>query len=64
MLWAVTNRIAEAVREAKANYVLRVNLEQRQLYGDIEEWFSYADKVSFAGSGTSVPNRQQEPGAN
>jgi predicted transposase YbfD/YdcC len=41
-------RIARAIREEKADYVLRVKANQGKLHQDIEDWFAYADQVQFA----------------
>lgn len=41
-------RIARAIREEKADYVLRVKVNQGRLHQDIEDWFAYADQVQFA----------------
>jgi predicted transposase YbfD/YdcC len=41
-------RIAQAIREEKADYVLRVKANQGKLHQDIEDWFAYADQVQFA----------------
>lgn len=39
--------IAQAICDAKADYVLRVKGNQGHLYEDIQEWFAYADQVQF-----------------
>jgi predicted transposase YbfD/YdcC len=41
-------QIAQAIREEKADYVLRVKANQGKLHQDIEDWFAYADQVQFA----------------
>lgn len=40
-------KIARAIREEKADYVLRVKANQGQLHQDLVDWFAYADKVQF-----------------
>jgi len=40
-------KIAQAIRDEKADYVLRVKDNQGHLYQDIAEWFAYADEVHF-----------------
>jgi predicted transposase YbfD/YdcC len=40
--------IAQTIRDAKADYVLRVKENQGNLYQDIAEWFAYADQTAFA----------------
>jgi predicted transposase YbfD/YdcC len=40
-------KIAQAIRDEKADYVLRVKDNQGHLYQDIAEWFAYADEVQF-----------------
>jgi predicted transposase YbfD/YdcC len=42
-------KIARAIREEKADYVLRVKANQGHLYQDIEDWFIHADQVQFKG---------------
>ena len=42
-------KIAEAIRDAKADYVLRVKDNQGKLHLDVQDWFAYADQVQFAG---------------
>jgi len=44
--------IAHAIRQAKADYVLRVKANQGQLYEDLTDWFAYADQVNFTGMQT------------
>lgn len=39
--------IAQAIRDEKADYVLRVKANQGHLYQDLEDWFAYADQVQF-----------------
>lgn len=41
-------KIAQAIRDEKADYVLRVKANQGKLHQDIQDWFAYADKVQFA----------------
>jgi predicted transposase YbfD/YdcC len=41
-------KIAQAIRDAKADYVLRVKANQGHLYQDLEEWFAYAQQTGFA----------------
>lgn len=41
-------KIAQAIRDEKADYVLRVKDNQGNLHQDIQDWFAYADKVQFA----------------
>lgn len=41
--------IARTIREQAADYVLRVKSNQENLLQDIEDWFTYADNVQFAG---------------
>lgn len=40
--------IAQAIRDEKADYVLRVKANQAHLQQDIQDWFTYADQVQFA----------------
>ena len=40
--------IAQAIRDEKADYVLRVKDNQGHLHQDIQDWFAYADQVQFA----------------
>jgi len=40
-------KIAQAIRDEKADYVLRVKDNQGHLHQDIAEWFTYADEVKF-----------------
>lgn len=42
-------KIAQAIRDAKADYVLRVKNNQGHLYQDLEDWFAYADQRQFQG---------------
>lgn len=42
-------KIAQAIRDEKADYVLRVKDNQGHLYQDLDEWFTYADQVQFEG---------------
>lgn len=39
--------IAQAIRDEKADYVLRVKDNQGHLLQDLQDWFAYADQVSF-----------------
>lgn len=39
--------IAQAIRDEKADYVLRVKANQGHLHQDIDEWFRYADDIQF-----------------
>lgn len=41
-------KIAQAIRDEKADYVLRVKDNQGHLHQDIQDWFAHADKVQFA----------------
>jgi predicted transposase YbfD/YdcC len=41
-------KIAQAIRDEKADYVLRIKDNQGHLHQDIQDWFAYADKVQFA----------------
>lgn len=38
-------KIAQAIRDEKADYVLRVKDNQKQLHQDIVDWFDYVDQV-------------------
>lgn len=40
-------KIAQKIRDKKADYVLSVKENQGNLHQDIEDWFAYADKVNF-----------------
>lgn len=40
--------IARAIRDEKADYVLRVKDNQGHLHQDLQDWFAYADRVQFA----------------
>lgn len=42
-------KIAQAIRDEKADYVLRVKDNQGHLHEDIADWFAYADQVQFEG---------------
>jgi predicted transposase YbfD/YdcC len=42
-------KIAQAIRDEKADYVLRVKANQGYLHQDIEDWFIHADQVHFSG---------------
>ena len=39
--------IAQAIRDAKADYVLRVKDNQANLRQDLEDWFAYGDQQGF-----------------
>jgi len=39
--------IAQAIRDEKADYVLRVKANQGNLQQDIQDWFAYVDQVQF-----------------
>jgi len=41
-------KIAQAIRDEKADYVLRVKDNQGNLHMDLQDWFAYADHVQFA----------------
>jgi predicted transposase YbfD/YdcC len=41
-------KIAQAIRDEKADYVLRIKDNQGHLHQDIQDWFAYADQVQFA----------------
>jgi len=41
-------QIAQAIRDEKAYYVLRVKDNQGHLHQDIQDWFAHADNVPFA----------------
>jgi predicted transposase YbfD/YdcC len=40
-------KIAQAIRDEQADYVLRIKDNQGQLHQDRQDWFAYADKVNF-----------------
>lgn len=40
-------KIAQRIRDEKADYVLSVKDNQGQLYQDIQDWFAYGDQVNF-----------------
>jgi len=40
-------KIAQKIRDKKADYVLSVKDNQGKLHQDIQDWFAYADKVGF-----------------
>jgi predicted transposase YbfD/YdcC len=53
--WIVTvdalgcqKKMAQALRDAKADYVRRVKAKQGHLYQDLEDWFAYAQQTGFA----------------
>lgn len=41
-------KIAQAIRDEKADYVLRVKDNQGHLHQDLQDWFAHADHVEFA----------------
>jgi predicted transposase YbfD/YdcC len=41
-------KIAQKIRDSKADYVLRVKDNQSHLHHDLVEWFRYGDEVNFA----------------
>jgi len=41
-------KIASAIRDEKADYVLRVKGNQGHLHQDLQDWFAHADNVQFA----------------
>jgi predicted transposase YbfD/YdcC len=41
-------KIAQAIRDEKADYVLRVKANQGHLHQDLQDWFAHADNVRFA----------------
>lgn len=41
-------KIAQSIRDEKADYVLRVKDNQGRLHQDLQDWFAYADQVRFA----------------
>ena len=41
--------IAQTIRDAKADYVLRVKDNQAHLRQDLQEWFTYGDEQAFKG---------------
>jgi predicted transposase YbfD/YdcC len=41
-------KIAQAIRDEKADYVLRVKANQGHLHQDLQDWFAHADHVRFA----------------
>jgi predicted transposase YbfD/YdcC len=41
-------KIAQTIRDEKADYVLRVKDNQGNLHMDLQDWFAHADKVQFA----------------
>jgi len=41
-------KIAQTIRDEKADYVLRVKDNQGKLHQDIQDWFAHADQVQFA----------------
>ena len=44
----VQTKIAQAICDEKADYVLRVKTNQGKLHQDIQDWFAYADKMQYA----------------
>jgi len=43
------NKIAQTIRDEKADYLLRVKDNQGHLHQDLQDWFAHADNVQFAG---------------
>jgi len=41
-------KIAQTIRDEKADYVLRVKDNQGKLHQDLQDWFAHADQVDFA----------------
>lgn len=41
-------KIAQAIRDEKADYVLRVKDNQAHLHQDLQDWFAHADNLQFA----------------
>jgi predicted transposase YbfD/YdcC len=41
-------KIAQSIRDEKADYVLRVKDNQGHLHLDLQDWFAHADQVQFA----------------
>ena len=41
-------KIAQAIRDEKADYVLRIKDNQGHLHQDLQDWFAYADQIKFA----------------
>lgn len=41
-------KIAQKIRDGKADYVLRLKENQGKLFQDVVDWFAYADQVDFA----------------
>lgn len=41
-------KVVQAIRAAKADYVLRVKANQQQLHQDLVDWFAYAEQINFA----------------
>lgn len=46
-------KIAQAIRDEKADYVLRVKDNQGNLHLDLQDWFAHADQVQFANMNSS-----------
>ena len=42
-------KIAQTIRDEKADYILQVKDNQRHLKQDLEDWFAYGDKQAFKG---------------
>jgi predicted transposase YbfD/YdcC len=42
-------KIAQVIRDEKADYILRVKDNQSKLKQDLEDWFAYGDSQQFAG---------------
>jgi predicted transposase YbfD/YdcC len=40
-------KIAQTIRDSKADYLLAVKANQEHLHQDIQDWFAYADQVAF-----------------
>jgi predicted transposase YbfD/YdcC len=40
-------KIAQKIRDGKADYVLSLKDNQGKLFEDVQDWFAYADQVSF-----------------
>jgi predicted transposase YbfD/YdcC len=40
-------KIAQTIRDGKADYLLAVKANQEHLHQDIQDWFAYADQVTF-----------------
>lgn len=42
-------KIAQAIRDEKADYILRIKDNQGNLHLDLQDWFAHADQVKFVG---------------